>query len=631
MTAINFVLLTVRGAFIFLAALTLIDLLRQPSRTRLTIALLFSSMALAVAVLTGGIPREWILLNGIGSIAIVLQPYLLLRMVQLFRPVSIVVQWVAITGMVLSGIILLVTPSPRPAPFTLIAFAYFAFVESFSSLALIHGSFTARGVTRWRFTLAAIGSSLFGLVIFIATAIVVAPLPAFTDIITVVGLSVLLFSGVSYFLGFATPRWLHRTWQLSELYLFLREVAKQPVAKRAAVAMEQLTQTAIRTVGGLVALIILWDETQKKFTLRARSGNSSFNNDLASDIDDGTISRAWLEQRPLISHAPAAFGAVAARLASTIGAQTLLVVPIQTNEHLPGLLLVFQLRGPLFAADDLDLLNLLAEECAKALDYADVLDKQHTLIAQLKESEANLEKRVAERTAELEAANKELDAFAHTVAHEVKTPLTQIIGHAEMVEIEEAKTLDEAVVRSLREIRVGAHKISEIIDELLLLAGARDKDVMIAPVNMMPIVAKARRRVAQQIENLRGEIQIPETLPTATGYAPWLEEVWVNYFSNALKYGGSPPMIDIGGEVRPDGFVRFWVKDNGAGISSEDQARLFTAFVRLHQGMRRGYGLGLSIVRRIVERCGGQVGVESAGIAGEGSTFWFTLPAAIQE
>jgi signal transduction histidine kinase len=200
-----------------------------------------------------------------------------------------------------------------------------------------------------------------------------------------------------------------------------------------------------------------------------------------------------------------------------------------------------------------------------------------------------------------------------------------------MIEIEDAKALDEAVLQSLREIRVGAHKISEIIDELLLLAGARDRDVKIEPMKMIPIAAKARRRVAQQMEDLRGEIHLPETLPAALGYAPWIEEVWVNYLSNALKYGGSPPRIDVGGEVRPDGFVRFWVKDNGAGISPEDQARLFIAFVRLHQGMKRGYGLGLSIVRRIVERCGGQVGVESTGVAGEGSTFWFTLPTDFQK
>jgi signal transduction histidine kinase len=110
--------------------------------------------------------------------------------------------------------------------------------------------------------------------------------------------------------------------------------------------------------------------------------------------------------------------------------------------------------------------------------------------------------------------------------------------------------------------------------------------------------------------------------------------VWVNYVSNALKYGGRPPHLEFGGELLPivsnsnvitSRPARFWVKDNGPGLTPEEQARLFTPFERLSQVKVSGHGLGLSIVKRIVEKLGGTVGVESA--AGHGSTFYFTLPA----
>ncbi|MBC7869758.1 MAG: sensor histidine kinase, partial [Chitinophagaceae bacterium] len=112
--------------------------------------------------------------------------------------------------------------------------------------------------------------------------------------------------------------------------------------------------------------------------------------------------------------------------------------------------------------------------------------------------------------------------------------------------------------------------------------------------------------------------------PLAAGYAPWVEEVWTNYLSNALKYGGKPPSIELGADEQPDGMVRFWVRDNGNGLTPEEQTRVFTPFTRLNQVKVEGHGLGLSVVQRIVDKLGGQVGLESS--VGQGSIFSFTLP-----
>jgi two-component system sensor histidine kinase/response regulator len=162
------------------------------------------------------------------------------------------------------------------------------------------------------------------------------------------------------------------------------------------------------------------------------------------------------------------------------------------------------------------------------------------------------------------------------------------------------------------------------------------------PLDMASIVAEAQQRLAHMIEGHQAEIVLSDTWPAATGYGPWVEEVWVNYLSNAIKYGGRPPRVELGFVVsacpdrsprappngataQPDGMVCFWVRDNGPGLTSEEQARLFTPFTRLDQVRAKGHGLGLSIVRRIVEKLGGQVGVESE--VGRGSVFTFTLPA----
>jgi two-component system, sensor histidine kinase and response regulator len=156
---------------------------------------------------------------------------------------------------------------------------------------------------------------------------------------------------------------------------------------------------------------------------------------------------------------------------------------------------------------------------------------------------------------------------------------------------------------------------------------------------MERVIREVKQRVEYMLVEYQAEVIIPETWPVASGYAPWIEEVWVNYLTNACKYGGQPPHIELGADAVPPGaeqspaldaqsMVRFWVRDNGKGLSIDDQARLFTPFTRLDQARARGHGLGLSIVRRIVEKQGGQVGVMSSGVPGEGSTFYFTLPAS---
>jgi PAS domain S-box-containing protein len=263
----------------------------------------------------------------------------------------------------------------------------------------------------------------------------------------------------------------------------------------------------------------------------------------------------------------------------------------------------------------------------------------------LRQAHEELERRVAERTADLEARNAELDAFAHTVAHDLKNPAAILAGYAELLQ-EDHATLPPVVTRkAFQTLSWNARKIITIVDEILLLASVRAVDeVDIQPLEMGAIVTEALGRLNYLIDEVGGEIVLPPHWPEALGYPPWIEEVWMNYISNALTYGGQPPRVELGADpphwqpIHPTGMqrmIRFWVRDNGPGLSRQQQGNLFTPFERLHQLRIKGHGLGLSIVQRIVQRLGGEVGVESPAHApgahrdaNPGCTFFFTLPAS---
>ncbi len=256
----------------------------------------------------------------------------------------------------------------------------------------------------------------------------------------------------------------------------------------------------------------------------------------------------------------------------------------------------------------------------KPFQFEEVLARVETHIALM-----NLQRQLQQANRELQKRLEELDAFAHTVAHDLKNPLTRIIGYAELLE-GEFDTLPEEDLRGfLGVIARGGRKMENIIDELLLLASVREGEVESQPLDMSDIVKEVQRRLGHVIEGSQAQIIEPESWPAALGHGPWIEEVWLNYISNAIKYSGREPRLELGGAVEPGGAARFWVRDNGPGLSEEDQGRLFAPFTRLHQVRAEGHGLGLSIVRRIVDKLGGQVGVESQ--VGKGSVFYFTLPS----
>jgi len=239
---------------------------------------------------------------------------------------------------------------------------------------------------------------------------------------------------------------------------------------------------------------------------------------------------------------------------------------------------------------------------------------------------AHLYQELSHYVAELEVRNRELDSFAHTAAHDLKSPLSNILMIiALMREFSEDKS--EQMTTLLGTIELSAHKMNMIITSLLLLARLRDTQETVTEVEVTPVVQSALERFGNDIATKKITVNIEPDMPAVLGYGPWLEEVFANLIGNAVKYIGKEnptPQIAIRG-ARQKGSVHFEVQDNGIGIRPQDQARLFEMFTRFHPGQAEGCGLGLSIVHRIVTKLNGNIGVEST--PGAGSTFWFDLPA----
>jgi signal transduction histidine kinase len=298
-----------------------------------------------------------------------------------------------------------------------------------------------------------------------------------------------------------------------------------------------------------------------------------------------------------------------------------LALPLGSRGEIIGALTIQSTQAAAFSEEDIAVLQTMADQLANAIANVQLFDQAQRELAGRKRAEEALR----QYAAELEARNEDLDAFAHTVAHDLQNPLSLIVGCAQVLDESYDSMPGEQIQSCVRTIARNGRRMSNIIDELLLLSGLRQVEVDLKPLDMASIVAEARQRLANMIDERDAQIVLPKTWPVVIGHGPWVEEVWANLLSNAIKYGGQSPCVELGAELQRGNMVSFWVRDNGPGLLPEEQSRLFTPFTRLDQVQTKGYGLGLSIVQRIVEKLGGQVGIESE--TGKGSTFWFTLRA----
>ena len=237
-----------------------------------------------------------------------------------------------------------------------------------------------------------------------------------------------------------------------------------------------------------------------------------------------------------------------------------------------------------------------------------------------------MEQRVAERTALLEAANKELEAFSYSVSHDLRAPLRAIDGFSRIVQDDFGAAMPEEAQSYLQDVRANTLRMGELIDDLLAFSRLGRKPVNKESVAPDRIVKECLEELEAQQNGRKVEIRVAD-LPGCEADPSLLKQVWFNLISNALKYTGKREiaLIEIGcrSDLEPPARVYF-VKDNGVGFDMKYAPKLFGVFQRLHRSEAyEGTGVGLAIVQRIVHRHGGRIWTEAA--PDRGATFYFTL------
>lgn len=239
---------------------------------------------------------------------------------------------------------------------------------------------------------------------------------------------------------------------------------------------------------------------------------------------------------------------------------------------------------------------------------------------------AELEQRVAQRTAQLEAANKELEEFSYSMSHDLRTPLRALDGFSQILLEEHGRGLDDEGKRLLQVLRSSAQRMGRMVDGILRYLSMGRRSMEPGPVDIGRLASEVFAELQAAFPGRRLRLGI-DTLPPAWGDRDMLREVLQNLLSNAVKFSpvDEEALIEVGG-ASGDGENSYYVRDHGAGFDMRYTDKLFRVFERVHQtGEYEGAGIGLAIVKRIITRHGGRVWAE--GKVNEGATINFVLPA----
>jgi signal transduction histidine kinase len=611
MLLVDFVTHLTRLIFLAIAVITLFEYVANRDDTRLDIAFMFGSLAIVfgfqeLASLTG-LDLGW--LAPLSTLALLAQPFLLVRLVAHFQPIPVNFQRFALAGMVLSWIILLTMPGDLPLWALVIVVGYFGWAELYATWAFLKGARATGGVTRWRLLLAAIGSGLLGVAVILAGAF--SQVPAVQPYSAVILQFLAGVSAVTYYFGFAPPRWLRQNWQLNELHRFLQASAGRPAADRAAWMLPFLCETAARAVGGRGTLAGSWEEPEQQFRVRAATETAWATATFAPS--EGIMIAAWREQRPRFARRPGDMSAEGRRLAEVVGASSLMAVPVATLERKWGLLVVFMRRSPLFADDDLSLLALFAEQAALAIDQHALLVEQQSLVEDLRA-----------RTGQLEASNAELEAFSYSVSHDLRAPLRHIEGFTDLLRRD--GVAPEQARHHLQRISEAAIRMGRLIDDLLTFSRMGRAELRRVPLRLDRLMEDVRNDLAPETAG-RDIVWRLNSLPEVLADPDLLRLVIHNLLSNAVKYtrGRQPAVIEVGTLNGAANEAVIYIKDNGVGFDMQYVDKLFGVFQRLHHADEfEGVGIGLANVRRIINRHGGRTWAE--GQPNAGATFFFSLP-----
>ncbi|KST65405.1 PAS domain S-box protein [Mastigocoleus testarum] len=301
------------------------------------------------------------------------------------------------------------------------------------------------------------------------------------------------------------------------------------------------------------------------------------------------------------------------------GLYNFLSFPLRIGDDLLGTLNLWLDDSQVLTHEELDIACEVCDQVAIAVYQA-------RLYQEIQHYTKKLEQRVAERTAQLEEVNQELEAFTYTVSHDLRAPLRALEGFATAILEDYAENLDDLGIEYAQRLVDSARQMDKLIQDLLAYSRLSRADLHLGPTRLSQIVAQAVDSLEAEIEEKQAQITVCKALGEVYGSSIVLTQVISNLISNAIKFVAphKQPAIRIWSEER-NNKVRLWVEDKGIGISKRHQEQIFHVFERLHGSETYpGTGIGLAIVSKGMERLGGCAGVESE--LGQGSRFWIEAP-----
>jgi signal transduction histidine kinase len=591
--------------FLLVCASVMFQAVRTPRRVTIDIALFFLIPALIIVLALEsvfGLLQSGPIFNAISTVLFLSMAYTLLRLVDDFSDVPAWLMYGALIVLVLFGIAAFTFAQPFPAFLTNLMLVYLIGLLLYAAVAFVRESRRSSGVTRRRMQAAAAGSILLVLVfVFTTLRMLLADLDSVWQMLSdLSGFA----AGCCYFLGFASPRWLRRAWQEPELRAFLGRAARLPRLADIKAMIAELESGAATSLGAPNARIGLWDAEARKVYFPL--GDSTYAMDVNESIP---AARAFRTQQPAFSANVPREHPDYADMSRKWRLTAVLAAPITAGEKRLGVLVVYAPRAPIFADDDLALLQLLADQAAVILESRTLIDE-------------------ATRVHAREEATRLREDFLSAAAHDLKTPLTTLIGKAQLMERmarrNPAAPADLAGIQLL--VREG-QRLKQIVLELLDAARVEQGRLVgdRAPVDLVALAEEICAR--HSAEHHRCDVE--SSGPVVGMYDAFrITQLLENLTENGVKY--SPQ----GGEVR----IKIWsdadcayvsVSDQGIGIPAQDLPHIFERFYRAANVDDRqfaGMGLGLFICRGIVEQHGGSIHVSSQ--PGLGSRFQIELPLA---
>jgi signal transduction histidine kinase len=267
------------------------------------------------------------------------------------------------------------------------------------------------------------------------------------------------------------------------------------------------------------------------------------------------------------------------------------------------------------------------------VDRSDELGKLarafNAMSIQVENAQRDLENKVKDRTAKLEAVNKELEAFSYSVSHDLRAPLRAVNGYAQILKEDYGPGMDAEANRIINAIMSNAHMMGQLIDDLIAFSRISRKELAHNTIDMTQLAETCVQEIQETNGRKKYEVQISK-LPTCLGDQSMMKQVWLNLISNAVKYSSqeAAPQIQIGYKDEGNGHHVYFVKDNGVGFDMQYAHKLFGVFQRLHSPEAfEGTGVGLALAKRIINKHAGDIWAESA--PGKGATFFISLPKTV--